>query len=637
LIAALAISASLFFESTFYAEWKRSLFYSNSWSGEKSLIDDNSFFLSEAGKRNAKIEFEIFFKKISEQNDESLTLQCDFPLRTDIIKQWQNTLPEEKKTPIIWSKKCKELDLFLGQTKSTGVGLVFSSYYPNNPGSLFGHTFLRFSKQPSENNKNSNLNDMGLNFSAYPTTNNNLLYVIYGLSGMFPGYFDMSPFYVKVQEYNHAENRDLWDYHLNLNEAQVKKIMLAAWEIRKKNIDYFYFDDNCSLLMLKMLEIANPKLELTKHFYSWVIPSDTMRALNKEPNLIQKIEFRSSTLRKLESMYASLSNEQKEIFQKIKSEKKIEINLQKDIAFKQKILDTVAEFIEYDEKLAGSKESVAWANLRREALQERSKLGKKEYENEIKIPEKNAPHLGLGPTSLGVGWATNKNNENLVYFDWNPALHRLGRASLGYSHELEVTFFNPKFLWNIKQKKPRFESFKLLEVLSAREFESLLKQPAWNISFAADRKWFLKEFQTEKDFGLNLRRNVSAGIGLAKSFFNEENRIFSMFNLQIGFQRQIKYFLAPGIHVGAFSKITNNIYFRGESYWNIPLYDKKYPLPSSKIKNLVLASHEATLSFLLGSNSTSYENYTSPKYELQIHGVFEKETFQARVSAHVYF
>lgn len=69
--------------------------------------------------------------------------------------------------------------------------------------------------------------DYGLNHAAHPTTLNPILYPIMGLSGMFPGMISMMPYYVKVQEYNNAESRDLWEYDLNLTPAEIS-MMLAS-------------------------------------------------------------------------------------------------------------------------------------------------------------------------------------------------------------------------------------------------------------------------------------------------------------------------------------------------------------------------------------------------------------------------
>src|SRR5690606_41368354 len=58
-------------------------------------------------------------------------------------------------------------------------------------------------------------------------TDNPLLYSLRGLLGGFPGRYQLVPYFLKVQEYNNAESRDLWTYELDFSPEQIRSLLLA--------------------------------------------------------------------------------------------------------------------------------------------------------------------------------------------------------------------------------------------------------------------------------------------------------------------------------------------------------------------------------------------------------------------------
>jgi hypothetical protein len=112
-------------------------------------------------------------------------------------------------------------------------------------------------------------------------------YPVRGIFGGYRGQFSTVPYYLKVQEYRDIENRDIWEYRLNFNEQQIRRLLMHAWELGHASFDYFFFKENCSYHLLSLLEYADPSLHLTERFRFWTVPADTVRVLAAEPGLVR--------------------------------------------------------------------------------------------------------------------------------------------------------------------------------------------------------------------------------------------------------------------------------------------------------------------------------------------------------------
>jgi len=66
-----------------------------------------------------------------------------------------------------------------------------------------------------------------------------------------------------VKEYGDFENRDIWEYRLQLTAAQTERLLMHVWELKESYFDYFFFTENCAYQLLPLLEVANPELHLT--------------------------------------------------------------------------------------------------------------------------------------------------------------------------------------------------------------------------------------------------------------------------------------------------------------------------------------------------------------------------------------
>ena len=448
-------------------------------------MDDPKFFFAGMGA-SPEAEFRAFVaavraeaKKFAKSDQAVIeskadaSVGCLWPARYEFVRSQLETAErvvtrsfEEIKvtTEQIWpKKKCPGFENFVQKTDPVGMTLVYSSFYPNSPSSLFGHTLVRMDGKRSQNAVDTaSLLDVSFTFSAFPTSTNPLVYTISGLAGGFPGFFEIVPFYVKVQEYNHFESRDLWEYRVKSDPEGLKRVLGFMWEMRDKRIDYYYFDDNCALVILHLLEVVNPDLDLKSLFPSWVIPGDTVRAAYQVPGVFEGYRFRPSIFRRFLQRSQQLSNPERSALSKLsellKSEELPEETL--EASFEEALssltekkqravtLDALVDLVDFKVRRAGSAESDAQdvsARVRKKALVKRAQLGSVvDLKVDSAIPENAAPHLAHPPSRIGLGLYGSASHTGLE-LSFKPALHTLGSRADGFSKELEIGFMETRW------------------------------------------------------------------------------------------------------------------------------------------------------------------------------------------------
>lgn len=249
---------------------------------EFSEVDDDRFFLSNAGKYDALAELKATIKafKQLQQGDESP--QCRFPARLNWLQQ---VLPEHNFASIT----CPAFDDWYSKVKGDALFLIFPSSYINSPSSMFGHTLFRL-----DGKQGHQLLSSAINFAAFTDANDDeLTFTVKGLSGGYPGYVSLVPYYEKVNEYNHIESRDIWEYQLKLSDDQIQDFTRHIWELNEIRFDYFFIDENCSYRLLTLLDAVEPSWQLAAPFTYRTVPTDTIRALEKK-GLIGDVTFRPS-------------------------------------------------------------------------------------------------------------------------------------------------------------------------------------------------------------------------------------------------------------------------------------------------------------------------------------------------------
>jgi hypothetical protein len=278
-------------------------------SGWRSHVDDPKFFLASDGSSQPAAELSATLTALyAPASLGERHAQCVFPARS----RWLQAQLQLQGLP---KPSCSEFNTWYQDIAPHSAVLIYPAAYLNSPSSMFGHTLLRIDQADFAQNSSALLS-YALNFGAFiEGSDNSMLYAWKGLMGGYPGLFALVPYREKLAEYTRLENRDLWEYRLNLTPEETGRMVEHVWELKQIRFDYFFFDENCSYRLLELLQVARPGLQLTEQFQLTAIPTDTVKAVN-DAGLVQQIDYRPSRERELQARAAPLNQaEQDQLMQ----------------------------------------------------------------------------------------------------------------------------------------------------------------------------------------------------------------------------------------------------------------------------------------------------------------------------------
>ncbi len=283
--------------------------------GWRSYVSDAKFFLAKDGAHHPDAELKATVDALyAPASLGEKHAQCLYPARTRWLKDHLHLTD----LPAV---DCVEFKQWFKDVAPHSAVMIFPAAYLNSPSSMFGHTLLRIDQADVQSNKTALLS-YAINFGAYiEGSDNSILYAWKGLMGGYPGLFALVPYQEKLSEYRSLENRDLWEYRLNLTQVETERMVEHVWELKQIQFDYFFFDENCSYRLLELLQVARPGLRLTEQFPLTAIPTDTVKAV-KDAGLVEKIDYRPSRERELLERAKPLDSDEQQWVLKISDDQK---------------------------------------------------------------------------------------------------------------------------------------------------------------------------------------------------------------------------------------------------------------------------------------------------------------------------
>jgi hypothetical protein len=272
-----------------------------------SYVDDTRFFLAADGAQDAQAELDAsiraLFDDAQPRGDD--TPRCRFVARHRwLAAQLGEPAPDS-------ATHCPAYATWRGEMVADRVTLVFPGSYLNSPSSMFGHTLLRI--DPPAVATDTVWLSRAVSFGAQVQPgDNSILYIWKGLGGGYAGGFQVDAYFTRIQQYGRMENRDLWEYPLDLTPDETGLLVDHLWELQGINFDYFFFDENCSYRLLELLEVARPALDLTREPRLSEAPVNTIRAL-REAGVAQAPALRPSAERALRARLDALSQSEADL------------------------------------------------------------------------------------------------------------------------------------------------------------------------------------------------------------------------------------------------------------------------------------------------------------------------------------
>ncbi len=443
--------------------WNRLLHMSD---GE-TLIDEQGFFIDPEGSFSAAKELESFVAA-AKRNDGrygrfKLPLSCAYPARIEFLLE-VGILKEAPDSGecIPWKKWQKEI-------APESLSIIFSTAYPNNPGSMFGHTFLRFHKKGQVND----LLDYGANFSALVDSMDwGPIYAAKGMFGGYPGFFDLSPYYIKVNEYNHTENRDLIEYELNLSTKEVHFILAHLWELYNGAFfDYYFTWENCSFHLAELISVVRELDMPHRWFY---LPADLIWTIDNHPELIRNIVQRRSLKKKTLARLEVLDEEQLKRVELVKNGEHFSTlggNLEE--------WDALIEWLNFEKYELKGNISNADKELLYLALKKRATLNKKSRDLP-KADLKNRPELGHYPQRVGLATGLT-NDQEYLELEYRSGFHDLMANDLGFDPFSEFQFLKGSITYLLDEKKLKANDFSLVEIVSLDPWSMISNSLSWKV------------------------------------------------------------------------------------------------------------------------------------------------------------
>jgi hypothetical protein len=496
--------------------WLKLLYYQKNNAGNYiSDVEGEFFFISSKGKKSPKLEWESSLKAI-ENNEKvgrlKIPFACAFPARFQLLKE--HVKKQQDYT-------CEDLTFWRESIGAKELYLVYASSYVSNPASLFGHSFLRFSK--GGKSRSSALLDYSIGFMALTNPNDNsLMYSIKGITGQYMGHFEVKPFYMNVGLYQNSEDRDLWQYKVKLDLKDVSFLVDHMWEMSQNAMfKYYFFDENCSFFLLRTLEAIKPEWNLTEQNYLFAHPIETMKwvqqKLEKTPIHIPSIN------KKLRQQITKMSGEEKRLFSAGKSDLK-SVRQMKSVP----VLDALIDYWKHENYAYQAKLPLRKREIMDGVLDRRSELGESQFVYREMTGDQE-PLSFHDPNKIEVSYEE-KSEESIYHFNYSLGYHDFDDNFSGHDHFSYIDYLGLSL--SFENDEVQYDNFNIVSINSMAPFLLHLPKFSWVIDI---------KHQRENIF-LN-RQSITLEGGLGITHFYNRNFISVLLKAEGIVNNSLSYFV----------------------------------------------------------------------------------------------
>lgn len=460
-------------------------------------------------------KFLLSHKKFSPRNELQATLLSFFDDKRSICKYparflW---LKQELELPMSMSDSdCIEFNEYLYKTTPKDLKIIFASEQVESPMSMMGHVFFKLEGVDGDGVKRENAVSF---FTVIDTANIPYLILKSTVTGM-NGYFILSPYKKHLKRYLNEDERNIWEYELNLTNFEKKLIYYHFWELKSTDIKYLFTDFNCATIIDDMLALSRKNYR--DDFSLWVTPKDVIKRAYRN-NIIKKSKMEPAPGWEVKMLVDSLDREAVSTIKSILENKNLKLlkefrfNKSVDTAYLEKKL-----FLSYANYLNTKKDMFSDSEIEeiKKTVQDDKNLDLaidiSQYKNPVKSPK-----------SSQVTFSRVYGDKNGLEFSFLPASNRLHDDNRQYFTESslkigEITV--SKIDDEIKLKR-----FEILSMKSLAPWDTLTRSVSKEFSLNI-------EPQYDKDLKEHQVLNANLGAGFTKRLTED----FFMYTLaDIGF------------------------------------------------------------------------------------------------------
>lgn len=512
----------------------------------RSLADDPTFFNAPDGRHDPQAELAATLAAFFDpRHDQALdqSAQCRFPARYAWLRE-QLKFDDALLVP----QACQRLDQWLQGLDVARVSLVFPSAFLNSPGSMYGHTFLRL--DPRGTAGEQPLLSYAISYAANGSEAEGAMFALKGLFGGYDGVLSTSPYYLRIRDYTHLENRDIWEYHLNLDAAQIDRMLRHAWELSTTRFDYYFFDENCSYHLLSLLDVARDDLFLSAQFPWWAIPADTVRAVVAAPGLLRSQHYRPSNGTELRWRAAHLPPEAVDLARNLAEGQAQPADAARGTwtGLQQ------AQVLELAERYAtflGTRGALEGEQVQRTRL---ALLGARATLPQT--PNAEVPVPGIAPqdghrtgrVDLDLG---RRDGRSFWRLGWRSSYHELLDPEAGYTRGAQIEIGHLEVA-QAQGQGLRLERATVIDILSLAPRERLLGGTSWKVRLGLERTW--PRLGSPASASPALALGINGGPGYAAELGDEQRALaYAMLDNQIWYDPALgsqRWALGTGAQLG---------------------------------------------------------------------------------------
>lgn len=504
-----------------HQQWQHLLFYKNG----KAEVISNTFYLS-LKDINDKKQFSPY-KELVETLKQSNNIQvvCKYPARYYWLKS---------KLPML------NIDLTACPNVPSAkqdISLILVSNYLKNPASSFGHVLIKTSEQPfiphlydSLNNqvvKNASSQDLlnqSYNFGArVPTNESSVLYAIKGLFGFYDSGFSRADFFKQDAVYSKHEQRDMWEYVLNLNEFNTALLNYHLYEAQSARFSYYFIKQNCGYRSGEILELIKDDIKTTDRIGSWYAPDFVFdqlveyKQVEQNSSLVKQIRYLPSEQTQLRQKFVQLSAPlQNSINRFIQTEDITALSylMEQD---KTVALDFLLTHRNYKISQEGDEQKKTHHEMvKKQLISARFELPEDNRFNEMPLSFKQSPALSNKTTRTGLAISEQNLNIELTLFSKDPLNTYTDINKHFEAIKLETNY-------NFNEQDLTFNEFVFLEMQQIEDlYQPLAGEPSlsWQVKTGVEVDPIKKESKMTYVTG-----GIGAGIDLSDKLANDHTAL----------------------------------------------------------------------------------------------------------------